>query len=110
MFYLILNKNVVYPKYVISFRCLSTIFTCYSKWIFFRAKLDKNERLLDFVQKLEAACIEAVETGKMTKDLAILIHGPKYFLPSPLSIAYNFSLSVINTRAVFKITICQIDA
>ncbi|KAJ4974509.1 hypothetical protein NE237_007683 [Protea cynaroides] len=42
-----------------------------------RAKLDKDERLLDFVMKLETACIETVETGKMTKDLAILIHGPK---------------------------------
>ncbi|GMJ04256.1 hypothetical protein like AT5G14590 [Hibiscus trionum] len=42
-----------------------------------RAKLDKNKRLLDFVQKLEAACIETVEAGKMTKDLAILIKGPK---------------------------------
>ncbi|KAK5802472.1 isocitrate dehydrogenase [NADP], chloroplastic/mitochondrial-like [Gossypium arboreum] len=42
-----------------------------------RAKLDKNGRLLDFVHKLEAACIETVEAGKMTKDLAILIHGPK---------------------------------
>ncbi|KAL0395704.1 UNVERIFIED_CONTAM: Isocitrate dehydrogenase [NADP], chloroplastic/mitochondrial [Sesamum calycinum] len=42
-----------------------------------RAKLDGNEKLLDFAQKLEAACIETVESGKMTKDLAILIHGPK---------------------------------
>uniref|UniRef100_UPI001CB9C826 isocitrate dehydrogenase [NADP]-like n=1 Tax=Erigeron canadensis TaxID=72917 RepID=UPI001CB9C826 len=42
-----------------------------------RAKLDKNERLADFVQKLEDACVETVESGKMTKDLAILIHGPK---------------------------------
>ncbi|XVF14072.1 hypothetical protein REPUB_Repub09cG0025300 [Reevesia pubescens] len=42
-----------------------------------KAKLDKNERLLDFVHKLEAACIQTVEAGKMTKDLAILIHGPK---------------------------------
>ncbi|KAI4366866.1 hypothetical protein MLD38_022678 [Melastoma candidum] len=42
-----------------------------------RAKLDKNDKLLDFVRKLEAACIETVETGKMTKDLAILVHGPK---------------------------------
>ncbi|KAL6007062.1 hypothetical protein ACLOJK_032558 [Asimina triloba] len=42
-----------------------------------RAKLDKNDKLLDFVHKLEAACIETVESGKMTKDLAILIHGPK---------------------------------
>ncbi|KVH92834.1 Isocitrate dehydrogenase NADP-dependent [Cynara cardunculus var. scolymus] len=42
-----------------------------------RAKLDKNERLADFVKKLESACVETVESGKMTKDLAILIHGPK---------------------------------
>ncbi|KAJ9562497.1 hypothetical protein OSB04_007657 [Centaurea solstitialis] len=42
-----------------------------------RAKLDKNERLADFVTKLESACVETVESGKMTKDLAILIHGPK---------------------------------
>nr|CAD1838347.1 unnamed protein product [Ananas comosus var. bracteatus] len=42
-----------------------------------RAKLDKNDRLLEFVQNLESACIETVESGKMTKDLALLIHGPK---------------------------------
>ncbi|XP_042405493.1 isocitrate dehydrogenase [NADP]-like [Zingiber officinale] len=42
-----------------------------------RAKLDKHEQLLEFVQKLELACIETVEFGKMTKDLALLIHGPK---------------------------------
>ncbi|KAF2325700.1 hypothetical protein GH714_033343 [Hevea brasiliensis] len=41
------------------------------------AKLDENERLLDFTQKLEAACIGTVESGKMTKDLALIIHGPK---------------------------------
>ena len=46
-------------------------------------KLDKNERLLDFVHKLEAGCIETVEAGKMTKDLAILIHGPNYVSLSP---------------------------
>jgi isocitrate dehydrogenase len=39
--------------------------------------LDKNEKLLDFANKLEAACVETVESGKMTKDLALLIHGPK---------------------------------
>ncbi|KAH9625603.1 hypothetical protein KSS87_017078 [Heliosperma pusillum] len=42
-----------------------------------RAKLDGNQKLQDFVQKLESACIETVESGKMTKDLAILVHGPK---------------------------------
>ena len=44
---------------------------------FRRAKLDGNARLLDFTGKLEAACIETVELGKMTKDLALLVHGPK---------------------------------
>ncbi|KAG5628426.1 hypothetical protein H5410_000143 [Solanum commersonii] len=42
-----------------------------------RATLDNNERLLDFTEKLEAACIGAVESGKMTKDLALIIHGSK---------------------------------
>ncbi|KAK4386787.1 Isocitrate dehydrogenase [NADP] [Sesamum angolense] len=41
------------------------------------AKLDNNSRLLDFTEKLEAACIASVESGKMTKDLALLVHGPK---------------------------------
>ncbi|CAM8937545.1 unnamed protein product [Rhodiola kirilowii] len=40
-----------------------------------RAQLDGNKELLDFVKKLEMACIETVEVGKMTKDLAILVHG-----------------------------------
>ncbi|GJM93694.1 hypothetical protein PR202_ga10276 [Eleusine coracana subsp. coracana] len=40
-----------------------------------RAKLDDNARLLDFAQKLEAACVGTVESGKMTKDLALLVHG-----------------------------------
>ncbi|KAL6994369.1 isocitrate dehydrogenase (NADP(+)) [Sarracenia purpurea var. burkii] len=42
-----------------------------------RAKLDKNKSLTDFVHKLESACVETVESGKMTKDLAISTHGPK---------------------------------
>lgn len=43
-----------------------------------RAKLDDNAKLLDFTHKLEAACIGTVESGKMTKDLALIIHGSKY--------------------------------
>ncbi|EMS48807.1 Isocitrate dehydrogenase [NADP] [Triticum urartu] len=42
-----------------------------------RAKLDNNDKLLDFTQKLESACVETVESGKMTKDLALLSHGTK---------------------------------
>lgn len=40
-----------------------------------RGKLDKNQELIDFCQKLEDVCIETVESGRMTKDLALLIHG-----------------------------------
>jgi isocitrate dehydrogenase len=28
-------------------------------------------------QKLESACVEIVESGKMTKDIALFIYGPK---------------------------------
>lgn len=40
-----------------------------------RGKLDGNQELIDFCTALENVCIETVENGKMTKDLAILIHG-----------------------------------
>ena len=36
--------------------------------------MDKNNELLIFCNLLEKVCIETVESGKMTKDLAILIH------------------------------------
>ncbi|OPB35318.1 NADP-dependent isocitrate dehydrogenase [Bartonella taylorii] len=41
-----------------------------------RAKLDNNEKLKNFTKTLEEVCIETVEEGFMTKDLALLI-GPK---------------------------------
>lgn len=40
-----------------------------------RAKLDENEKLLKFTTTLEKVCIQTVESGKMTKDLALLVHG-----------------------------------
>lgn len=42
-----------------------------------RGKLDNNEPLIDFCEKLEKVCIETVERGQMTKDLALLVHGPE---------------------------------
>ena len=38
-----------------------------------RAKLDNNEALKTFAKTLEDVCIQTVESGKMTKDLALLI-------------------------------------
>mgnify|MGYP001452285737 FL=1 len=40
-----------------------------------RGKLDNNDELIKFAQTIEKVCIECVENGAMTKDLAILI-GP----------------------------------
>ena len=40
-----------------------------------RGKLDNNDALIKFAQTIEKVCIECVENGAMTKDLAILI-GP----------------------------------
>ena len=39
-----------------------------------RGKLDNNQPLIDFCMTLETVCIETIESGKMTKDLALLIH------------------------------------
>ncbi len=39
-----------------------------------RGKLDSNQELIDFCATLEAVCIETIESGIMTKDLALLIH------------------------------------
>ena len=40
-----------------------------------RGELDRNKELIDFGHTLENVCIETVESGKMTKDLALIIHG-----------------------------------
>ena len=42
-----------------------------------RGKLDNNNELINFCYTLEKVCIQAVEKGNMTKDLAVLIHGTK---------------------------------
>jgi isocitrate dehydrogenase len=45
-----------------------------------RGKLDNTPELIGFSQALEAVCIETVESGKMTKDLALLISADEPFL------------------------------
>ena len=55
---------------------IASIFA-WTRGLAFRGKLDKNQQLIDFCQALEQVCIETVESGKMTKDLAVCIHGNK---------------------------------
>jgi isocitrate dehydrogenase len=42
-----------------------------------RGHLDNNPDLVEFAHTLEDVCIKTVEDGKMTKDLALIIHGKK---------------------------------
>ena len=53
---------------------IASIFA-WTRGLMHRAKLDNNAALLNFCEKLEEVCIETVESGKMTKDLAVLIYG-----------------------------------
>lgn len=42
-----------------------------------RGRLDGNDALINFCQTLEQVCIDVVESGRMTKDLAVCIYGNK---------------------------------
>ncbi|MCW3463584.1 NADP-dependent isocitrate dehydrogenase [Chitinophaga nivalis] len=55
---------------------IASIFA-WTRGLEFRGKLDNNQELINFCQALEQVCIETVESGKMTKDLAVCIHGNK---------------------------------
>uniref|UniRef100_A0A3G5APD6 Isocitrate dehydrogenase [NADP] n=1 Tax=Tetranychus evansi TaxID=178897 RepID=A0A3G5APD6_9ACAR len=55
-----------------------------------RAKLDNNERLSNFADTLEKVCIETIEAGFMTKDLAISIKGMANVTPSDYLTTFKF--------------------
>ena len=62
-----------------------------------RGKLDGNEELRNFAQSLEDTCIETVENGEMTKDLAVLISRDQKFLTT------NNFLEAINKNLQAKL-------
>ena len=51
---------------------IASIFA-WTRGLNFRGEFDKNPELIKFSEKLEKVCVETVESGYMTKDLAILI-------------------------------------
>ena len=53
---------------------IASIFA-WTQGLAFRGTLDGNKELVKFCEALEAVCIETVESGKMTKDLAVCIYG-----------------------------------
>lgn len=52
---------------------IASIFA-WTRGLSYRGKFDNNQPLVDFANKLEEACIQTVESGFMTKDLAACIH------------------------------------
>ena len=55
---------------------IASIFA-WTRGLAFRGKLDNNQALINFSHALEQVCVETVESGQMTKDLAICIYGNK---------------------------------
>jgi isocitrate dehydrogenase len=55
---------------------IASIFA-WTRGLEFRGILDNNAELVNFCKTLEQVCVETVESGKMTKDLAVNIHGNK---------------------------------
>ena len=51
---------------------IASIFA-WSRGLKYRGKLDENDQLIEFADKLEKVCVETVESGSMTKDLALLM-------------------------------------
>ncbi len=77
---------------------IASIFA-WTRGLEFRGKLDNNQELIDFCHKLEAVCIETVESGKMTKDLAITIkpkveHGKDYLYTEEFLEAIDANLKI----------------
>jgi len=55
---------------------IASIFA-WTRGLAFRGKLDGNQELIHFAHTLEKVCVDSVESGKMTKDLAVCIYGEK---------------------------------
>ncbi|HLT22500.1 MAG TPA: isocitrate dehydrogenase (NADP(+)) [Bacteriovoracaceae bacterium] len=67
-----------------------------------RGKLDGNQELINFCKALEEVCIQTVEEGKMTKDLAVCIHGDK--VDSSHYLTTEAFLEAINDNLVKRLT------
>jgi isocitrate dehydrogenase len=70
---------------------IASIFA-WSRGLAWRAKLDNNDKLAKFCDALEQVCIETMEAGFMTKDLALCVKGSidKYVALPPFVIIISF--------------------
>jgi len=86
---------------------IASIFA-WTRGLEFRGKLDNNQELINFCHTLEQVCIDTVESGKMTKDLAISIkpkveHGADYLYTEEFLEEINKALiTKLNQSAVMS--------
>lgn len=80
---------------------IASIFA-WTRGLAFRGKLDGNQALIDFCNTLEQVCIETVESGIMTKDLAVCIHGNKVVHGEHFVYTEEF-LNAVNHALVIKL-------
>jgi isocitrate dehydrogenase len=67
-----------------------------------RGRLDNNEALVNFAVTLQQVCVETVEAGFMTKDLALLVGPNQHWLTTEGfldKIAYNLS-NALNQKTI----------
>ena len=58
---------------------IASIFA-WTRGLKYRGQFDENQKLIDFAERLEQVCVETVEAGFMTKDLALLLSKDQKFL------------------------------
>ena len=58
---------------------IASIFA-WTRGLSYRAKFDNTPEVAEFAETLERVCIETVEKGQMTKDLALLVSGDQPYL------------------------------
>ena len=80
---------------------IASIFA-WTRGLAFRGKLDNNQELINFCNTLEQVCIQTVESGKMTKDLAVCISGNKVSHGTDYLYTEEF-LEAINENLISKL-------
>jgi len=74
----------------------------WTRGLAFRGKLDNNPELIKFCETLEKVCVETVESGKMTKDLAVSVYGNKVNHGEHFLYTEEF-LSALDTNLIAKL-------
>lgn len=69
----------------------------WTRGLIHRGKLDGNQELVRWANLLEKACVDTIEAGKMTKDLAICVHGNENTKPGMYLNTNDYLMAVNET-------------